>query len=152
MSQDLKLNLLTFNQPNQHQTFNFYLEPSEGRYPLQKHEFPIKIKDIFPNLSSDTKNIYTDFLIDAQSDSCLKVDLTASIRFSKHYYANLLHAYFKTIADVTNSNFVNDIELWVLDTSETHAKYNTYLKFVKYINNFSLCYFKLGKINFQYTS
>jgi len=130
MTQDLKLNLLTFNHPSQHQTFNFYLEPGEGRYPLQKHEFPIKIKDIFPDLPDDTQNIYTDFQIDAQSDTCLEVDLISSYRFAKHYYAYLLHAYFKTVANVTNINFVNDIELWFLDTSETHSKYNTYLKFV----------------------
>lgn len=130
MVQDLKLNLLTFNHPSQHQTFNFYLEPAEGRSPLQRHEFPIKIKDTFPDLPDDTQNIYTDFKIDAQSDTCLKVDLNSSIRFAKHYYAYLLHAYFKTVAHVTNINFVNDIELWFLDASETNAKYNTYLKFV----------------------
>jgi hypothetical protein len=130
MKQNLKLNLITFDHPEQKKTFNFYTETGEGRYPLQKHEFPIGIFEDATDLPEDTQNLYTDFKSDNPGSLTFEVDLGKSILFAKHYYANLLYAYFKTLADVTNYNFVNDIELWFLDTTQTHSKYNTYKKFI----------------------
>jgi hypothetical protein len=130
MKQNLKLNLITFDHPEQKKTFNFYTETGEGRYPLQKHEFPIGIFEDVTDLPEDTQNLYTDFKSDNPESFTFEVDLNESIRFAKHYYANLLYAYFKTLADVVNYNFVKDIELWFLDTTQTHAKYNTYKKFI----------------------
>nr|WP_320117681.1 Piwi domain-containing protein [uncultured Marinifilum sp.] len=130
MQQNLKLNLITFDHPEQVKKFNFYTEAGEGRYPLQKHEFPIGILDEFEELPEDTQNLYTDFKSDNPEGITFEVDLNHSVRFAKHYYANLLYDYFKTIADVVNYNFVKDIELWFLDTTQTHAKYNTYKKFI----------------------
>lgn len=128
-SQNLILNILSFRHPQEQKDFSFSLEKKDGWSPLYRGEWPLNIHDIIPETdTAELKYLYTDFSANG-GDSSLQVDLTKSKRFGKHYYSWLIFNYFTNVADVVNSNFVKDLEVWFKEEDESTENYNGYRVF-----------------------
>jgi hypothetical protein len=128
--QNLILNILTFNHPVEQKDFAFYTEKRNGSQPLNQYEFPVNIEDIFPEVKTQMlQQLYTEFESSDDKKVVIKVNLTKSTRFAKHYYTWLIFNHFKTVADVVNSNFVRDLEVWFSDKMESTPGYNAYKVF-----------------------
>ena len=127
---NLILNILTFNHPIQQKDFAFYTEKRNGSFPINKYEFPVNIEEIFPVVKAQQlEHLYTEFESSDDKKVVIKVNLTKSTRFAKHYYSWLIFNHFKTVADVVNSNFVRDLEVWFSDKMESTPGYNAYKVF-----------------------
>lgn len=128
--QNLILNILTFNHPVVKKDFAFYTEKKNGYLPINHYEFPLNIEEIIPDAKTQKlQQLYTDFENTSDKEAVISVDLTKCTRFAKHYYAWLIYKHFKTVADVVNSNFVRDLEVWFHDKKETTTEYNAYKVF-----------------------
>ncbi len=128
--QNLILNILTFNHPVEQKDFAFYTEKRNGSFPINKYEFPVNIEEIFPEVKAQQlERLYTEFESSDDKKVVIKVNLTKSTLFAKHYYSWLILNHFKTVADVVNSNFVRDLEVWFSDKIESTPGYNAYKVF-----------------------
>jgi len=128
--QNLILNILTFNHPVVKKDFAFYTEKKNGCLPINHYEFPLNIEEIIPDAKTQKlQQLYTDFENTSDKEALISVDLTKCTRFAKHYYAWLIYNHFKTVADVVNSNFVRDLEVWFYDKKESSTEYNAYKVF-----------------------
>jgi hypothetical protein len=125
--QNLILNIITFSPPKAKQDFSFYAEKKEGFYPIAKHEFPLNINDIIDKSITDTAEfLYTDFSATKDKANTITVDMLKCTRFAKHYYTFLINQYFRTKADITNSNFIHDNEVWFANQPETTKDWNAF--------------------------
>jgi hypothetical protein len=125
--QNLILNIVTFSHPKEKQDFSFFAEKKEGFFPIAKYEFPLNINDIIGTEITDTaEHLYTDFSAGKDKTSTITVDMLKCTRFAKHYYTYLIHQYFKTKVDITNSNFIHDNEVWLTNTTETTKDWLAY--------------------------
>jgi hypothetical protein len=110
--QNFILNIVTFSHPKEKQDFSFSAEKKEGFFPIVKNEFPLNINYIIVTEITDTaEHLYTDFSAAPADKTTITVDMLKCTRFAKHYYSYLIHQYFKTPADITNSNFIHDNEV-----------------------------------------
>lgn len=126
--QNLILNLVTFSPPKAKQDFSFFAEKKEGFAPIAKHEFPLNINDIIPKEITDkAEYLYTDFTASGNKENTITVDLLKCTRLAKHYYTHLINQYFKTKADITNSNFIHDNEVWFADKTESTKDWSAYM-------------------------
>ena len=129
--QNLVINIIPFEAPVIEKTFAFTLEKKEGFKPISKWECLYAYKNLFEESDQDKQiqHLYTDFSENAEGAESIEVNLTKSIKFAKHYYAWLIYNHFKAIADITDANFVKDVELWFavpdLDT-ELYKAYKTF--------------------------
>ena len=118
--QNLILNIVTFSHPKEKQDFSFFAEKKEGFFPIIKREFPLNINDIIDKSITDTvEYLYTDFNATNDEQNTITVDMLKCTRFAKHYYTYLINQYFRAKADITNSNFIHDNEVWFANTKET---------------------------------
>jgi len=125
--QNLILNIVTFSHPKEKQDFSFSAEKKEGFFPIAKYEFPLNINDIIATEITDTaEHLYTDFNAGKDNTSTITVDMLKCTRFAKHYYTYLINQYFKAQADITNSNFIHDNEVWFSNNAETTKNWLAY--------------------------
>lgn len=128
--QNLILNILTFNHPIEQKDFASYIEKRNGSLSINKYEFPINIEEIFPEVKAQQlEHLYTEFESSDDKKVVIKVNLTKSTRFAKHYYTWLIFNHFKMVANVVNSNFVRDLEVWFSDKIESTLGHNAYKVF-----------------------
>jgi hypothetical protein len=125
MEQHLKLNVLTFEPEESLLDFSFFTEPQPGSRALSLNKAPIELKDAIPE-DAEIEKLYTNFEYSDEADYQVKVDLTKSTNFAKHYYSHLIRQYFKGKVDLINPNFINDIEVWVHEESFSTKQFNTY--------------------------
>ena len=129
--QNLILNLINFYPVEKEKEFSFYLKKEEGYFPINKYEFPKNINDIFSEEQlKDVEHLYTNFTATKDKKTTVKVDMLQSRNFAKHYYNFLINTYFRTKADVTNSNFIHDTEIWLLNEKESNKDFLAYSIFV----------------------
>lgn len=127
---NLILNIVNFSPPVEKKEFSFSVEKKNGAFPISKYEFPLNINDIIPKEKTDkAEYLYTDFKTNGDKKATIKVDMLICTRFAKHYYTYLINNYFKTKADITESNFIHDNELWFLDKDESTDDYFAYKLF-----------------------
>ncbi len=125
--QNLILNIVTFSPPKEKQEFSFFTEKKAGFFPISKREFPLNINDIIDKSITDTVEfLYTDFSVSPDKKNNIVVDMHKCTRFAKHYYTYLIHQYFKTKADITNSNFIHDNEVWFTNKAESTKDWLAY--------------------------
>ncbi len=125
--QNLILNIVTFSHPKEKQDFSFFAEKKEGFFPIIKREFPLNINDIIDKSITDTvEYLYTDFNATNDEQNTITVDMLKCTRFAKHYYTYLINQYFRAKADITNSNFIHDNEVWFANTKETTKDWLAY--------------------------
>ena len=129
--QNLVLNIIPFEAPVAEKTFAFTTEKKDGFKPISKWECMFAYKNLFQEKDKDKsiEYLYTDFSEESEGVESIKIDLNKSIKFAKHYYTWLIYNYFKDVADVIDSNFVKDIELWFADQSLDTELYVAYKVF-----------------------
>jgi len=126
-TENLSLNILTFEHPVKEKEFSFIKERKDGFYPIKKHEFPINISDVIPAEELKKQQfLYTDFSTIPENSYKLNVNLAESADFSKHYYTWLIYKYFINIADIVQFDFVDDLLIWLKDNKSTNEKFNEY--------------------------
>lgn len=134
-NQNLILNMLTFNHPVEQKQFGLFREQKEGYSPLHKSEWPLELKDTNPELwEEDIEHLYSDFKTIDGADFTQDVDLKRSKRFAKHYYTNLISLHFANIADVTNPNFIRDVQIWFKHTEQPNKDWTSYSKYMLRVN------------------
>jgi hypothetical protein len=129
--QNLVINIIPFEAPVTDKVFSFTTEKKPGFKPISKWECMYAYKNLFEEEDKDKsiQHLYTDFSEKAEGTESIEIDLTKSWRFAKHYYSWLIFNHFKTVADIINSNFVKDVELWFADKSQDTELYNAYKTF-----------------------
>jgi len=152
VKQSLILNMLTFNHPVESKEFTFSLESSPYYFPIYKHEWPVNIADVFPNIPEETDYLYVNFE-PGDRNATLSVDLRKSPRFAKHYYSWLVYNYFKSVADVSKPNFVKDTEVWFYDKESSEScKYFIFKRFIIKVQNKRITGFPELVITYEGTS
>lgn len=125
-NQHLKLNILTFDHPEEEKEFGFVKEKKEGYAPLQRHEFPLELWSKHEEELQNTRYLYSDFKTKEEADYTTKVNLTESTNFAKHYYTHLIRTHFKSIADIITPDFIKNVVLWFED-KENSTEDNTHI-------------------------
>ena len=90
-----------------------------------------KILDEFPEgREAKLKSYYSDFVTTEGADIETEIDVFKAIDFSQKYFRYQIFNYFKGIEGVVlHSNYIDDVEVWIVDGSVTHPTYKTYNKF-----------------------
>ena len=90
-----------------------------------------KILDEFPEgREAKLKSYYSDFVTTEGADIETEIDVFKAIDFSQKYFRYQIFNYFKGIEGVVlHSNYIDDVEVWIVDESVTHPTYKTYNKF-----------------------
>ncbi|MCY1722100.1 Piwi domain-containing protein [Prolixibacteraceae bacterium Z1-6] len=125
MEQCLKLNVLSFEPEKTLLNFSFFIEPQPDSRSLALNKAPIELKDAIPE-DSEIEKLYTNFEYSDEADYQVEVDLTRSTNFAKHYYSHLIRQYFNGKVDLINPNFINDIEVWIHESSFSTKQFNAY--------------------------
>jgi len=112
--QNLILNILTFSHKVEKVDLAISTEKSDDSFAISKREWPVNINELFPELDSKIVHLYVK-LNPGADDKKLTVNLNINKRFAKIYYSQLVYDYLKTKANITYTNFVDDIELWFRD-------------------------------------
>ena len=127
--QELILNILTFQHPEESVTLGFYKEKHRGMAALSPHEFPKSWEDKVPHPAGDAEYLYTDFGVPDEADLKAEIDLNESVNLAKRYYQKRLFDLFKGEADVRVYSFVGDVRLWFRASSEDENGLHAYRKF-----------------------
>ncbi len=129
--QNLVLNLINFYPVESEKEFSFSFDKKDGYFPIGKYEFPKNINDVFSKEQLEgVEYLYTDYTVSKDKKSTVKVDMMDSKKFAKHYYNFLINTHFRTKADVTNSNFIRDTEIWLLNEKESSKDFLAYSIFM----------------------
>lgn len=135
-SVNLTFNILPFDLNSNLVSFYFSQDESERGHRIHKKLFPKNIKDLYPDLSDDQEYLYTTFTEPASGFAPLKIN-TSQIPFSllKRYYNYLMFTYFKENGLVIERNFVNDVEVRILEketsTFQIFNKFTLRVQFMK---------------------
>ncbi|MCT4698548.1 Piwi domain-containing protein [Tenacibaculum haliotis] len=135
--QKLTLNIIPFNHPSTKVEFGFYKEKKDGYYPLKKFEYPKSLWAKYEEELQDCKRLYSNFKDTADCDFIAEVDFNTSWAFANHYYTKSIYDFFLRNADAVNFGFVNDVEVWLKDSTVRNNEYTTYKKYslrVQYAN------------------
>ncbi|MDD4215315.1 MAG: hypothetical protein PHR81_10930, partial [Bacteroidales bacterium] len=128
-SQNLILNILTFDHPAVTADFSFSIEKTNGLYSIHKPEWPVNIKELFPALNPAIRYLYVNFNSENENKK-LSVNLHKSPRFAKHYYSWLIYNYFQNTGKcLTAPNFVNDNQFWFWDKSASAGQFFIFKRF-----------------------
>lgn len=133
MSSNLSYNILTFDIPTVSKTFYFSEIEIPGSHRVHHFLLSDKIKESFtPNIEF----LYTTF--SEAKDGFTPLNLQISkLRYSflKRYYSYLIYAYFKQNGFLVNKDFVNDIEVRLIEkVYATHTLYNKFTLRIQFKN------------------
>lgn len=127
--QNLTLNIIPFNHPTTLLEFGFYKEKKEGYYPLRKYEYPKDLWAKYEEELQDCDRLYSNFKDTEDCDFITTVDFTTSWNFANHYYTKSIYDFFLRNADAVNFGFVNDVIVWLKDSTVRNNNYTTYKKY-----------------------
>lgn len=133
MSSNLSYNILTFDVPSEFKTFYFSEEQIEGSHRI--HHF-LLTDEIKSNFDSNTEFLYTTFTQHKEGFLALNLALDKlKFSFLKRYYNYLIYNYFKENGFLVQNDFVNDIEVRLIDKElPTHTLYNKYTLRIQFKN------------------
>jgi hypothetical protein len=125
MQNNLTYNILTFDLPSDKLTFYFSEIEITGSHKIHKFSLSAEIKE---NFTPDIEFLYTTFT-DSKEDFT-PIDLEISnlkYSFIKIYYTHLIYTYFKENGFLVHKDFVNDIEVRLIEkefpTLTLHSKF-----------------------------
>ncbi len=129
MNQKIHLNIIPFTPVNDKLTFPFYGDKLPDRI-----NYSIKWDKLFESFPSDREpdkqSFYTDFVTYDNPSIVKEIDTHNAINFSQKFFRYQIFQYFRSIPDaVLQSNFVDDVEVWIPDDTIEHDLYRTYKKF-----------------------
>lgn len=132
MNQDLILNVLPFEHPEQKKTFGFYSRKiSNSLFPLRRHEFPPGLKIAGADSAAEEPNtLYTDFSEARDAELRAEVDLAHSTAFASHYYNYLVYSAMRGVAKFRRRNFINSNQFWFREKEADHGGLAAFKKFL----------------------
>lgn len=135
-NQNLILNMVTFNHPVEVKQFGLFRDEFNGSQRLYKTLWPKELAESYPDIldEEELEFLYTDFETTEGADFTTDIDLNHSKRFAKRYYTKLISLHFANIADVTNPNFVRDVEVWFKHKTQPNQEWSVYSKFTIKVN------------------
>ncbi|MFZ4741127.1 MAG: Piwi domain-containing protein [Bacteroidales bacterium] len=126
-SQNLLINIIPFSLPVISAEFPFYKDKTEGYCPIHKGDLTGVIENHFSEEELEQFQwLYTNFGTPKENAIILNVDLSENIYFANHYHRFLIRSYFNEIAEVIDSNFTNEIEVWFKAPQQSNPKYTIY--------------------------
>lgn len=124
MEESLFLNTLAFEFPKEPKIFYFSLTDKKdiSLTKLSHQLFPVKIKDIFPDITNgDT--IYTSFEKKIEGFHSLKIDFSKdNFALIKRYYNREIKQYFTSKNILVDPTFIKDNQIWLRATETTVKK------------------------------
>ncbi len=127
--QKLTLNIIPFKHPSTLMEFGFYKEKKDGYYPLKKYNYPRSLWDNYEEELQNCNRLYSNFKNKEDCDFIATVDLGKSFKFADHYYTKSIYDFFLRNADAVNFGYVNDVEVWLKDSTVRNIEYTTYKKY-----------------------
>lgn len=125
LNQDLILNILPFEHPQETITAPFYVEKTHPRMvPLMRGEFPEEAE-----VEEEVEQLYTNFGDGDDQAISLTIKPEESPKFAKHYYNRLLFNLFKGAANVRKLNFIHNNEFWFRDEEADEDNCRAYKRF-----------------------
>ncbi|RZT96003.1 argonaute-like protein [Ancylomarina subtilis] len=132
-TQNLSLNLLTFDHPSEQYTFYFTDKEQVGLCRVHNSLVPIEVTEYF----GEKEFYYTSFLekkedflpITRKARNDESENSTFNPSIVKYYYSYLIRQYFISKGLLINNNFIKDIEIWIHDERESTPQYNAYRVF-----------------------
>jgi len=130
--QNLFLNILTFDWPQNNLVFYFSKGDSGFSTRLHKSLFPNNISSIFPDIYTENLEfIYTSFTFEKEGFIPLKIDAQSeNPDLIKKYYSRQINYYFRKIKKlIVKRGFINENQIWTFSKKITNDIYNVYEKF-----------------------
>lgn len=125
--QQIQLNIIPIKPLNSKLNFAFYGNKIPNGASIKWD----KLFDEFPEgRAAHLKSYYSDFVATEGADIVSEIDIHEAINFSQKYFRYQIFNYFKGIEGVVlHSNYVDDVEVWLLDSNITHRTYKVYNKY-----------------------
>lgn len=123
-NQHLFFNILTFDWPQEKQTFYFSLEENGFCQKIDRSIFPVDIEDLFPGITTDgTECIFTTFTGEREGFLPLEIDLpNENPHFAKRYYDRQINYYFRAIKKrIIKVGFIKENQVWLPVIPKTNA-------------------------------
>jgi len=117
MQQTLQLNIIPFTPVVSKLKFAFFgskiLNGASIKWDKILAEFP-------EGREAKLKSYYSDFVTTEGADIETEIDVFKAIDFSQKYFRYQIFNYFKGIEGVVlHSNYIDDVEVWIVDESIT---------------------------------
>lgn len=125
--QQIQLNIIPITPVNSKLTFAFYGDKIPNGASIKWD----KLFDEFPKgREANKQSYYSDFVSTEGAAIVKEIDIFNAINFSQKYFRYQIFNYFKGIEGIVlHSNYIDDVEVWVLDEAVKHPTYKTYNKF-----------------------
>jgi len=124
---NFEINILTFDHGSPVTLPFFKEQQAKKNITLKRSEIPHEVYRSLPEKEQEQlKRVYTDFVTKENADFELEVDLSKSFRFARYYYNHLIQDYFKERATYVTDNYINDVEVWFHNQSQSTPRYNAY--------------------------
>ena len=127
--QNLSMNIIPFRHLQDELEFGFISEKKPGYYPLPKWAYPKYLWENFEDELKELDCLYCNFSNSDEHEYKANISLQENWKFADHYYTKSIYKYFLDKADAVRFGFVNDVEVWLLDTTKTNPKFNTYKRY-----------------------
>lgn len=139
--QNLTFNILTFDHPSEAYTFNFYKEERENLQRVFKALVPDEVKEEFGEqdhyftsfedelegslrVTKQSKPVYRQSPGLHGEETWIKEENSEfSKSLLKRYYNKLIYNYFLSLGCLVKPNFVNDVEVWVKQKTQSDEYY-----------------------------
>lgn len=133
--QNLVLNMVSFDHPIEVKQFGLFREEFQGSQKIHNSIWPYELNEANPDLFlEDLEFLYTDFATTEGADFVVNINLNRSKRFAKRYYTNIISLHFAKIADITNPNFVRDVEIYLKGKNQISNDWFSYERFTIKVN------------------
>jgi|AntAceMinimDraft_17_1070374.scaffolds.fasta_scaffold01054_4 hypothetical protein len=119
---NLKINTVQFNTLNSIVKVGFILEEGVAENRVYKTNLPFN----FPEDVEVEKFVWWSYKNIEQFKIRLKVDLSKSKKFAKHYFNRLIYDHFADQNFLTTQNFIGDTEVWLQDENNRTRNYKSY--------------------------
>lgn len=130
---EFQINIVPFNVLQNKVAIGFSMTEKDGYSRIYKRNLPKG----FPESKMETLEKFawwTDTIND--SDERVEISLVENPRFAKHYFNRIIFEFFASNDQLlTNRNFTNDTEVYVIDQSYTSPDFTKYNRFTLRIDN-----------------
>lgn len=129
MQQQIQLNIIPFKPVSEKVTFAFYGEKQPDTINAS-----IKWDKLFDEFPEDRdpaqKSYYSDFQSSGEGAFIKEIDFFEAVSFAQKYFRFLIYNYFRSKEEVlVFHNFIDDVEVWIKDSSIPHNDYKVYDKY-----------------------
>lgn len=130
--QNLYFNILTFDWPDEPQTFYFSRDYKPGSTPIYRSLFPTNIELLFPGIGKENPDfIYTNFQIPRDGFEPLQINLKDENEdLVKRILSNNIHWYFRNVMkELCELGFIRENKIWIPVPELSTPDIETYNRF-----------------------